>query len=212
MTETSCVDRVRKGRKFDQVLQGASEVFMRDGFEGASVDDIARAAGVSKATLYSYFPDKRLLFAEVAAEQCRKQTDQLGAEIDRDIPVGEILTIAGCSMMRFLLSDTGIRMSRVVMSESERFPKLGRQFYETGPGNGRKALRELFDGSNDKGETQIADTDLAAAQFMELCKADHWSRRMLGVIDHVSDAEIDRVIDEAVAMFMARYGTAQTAT
>ncbi len=48
---------VKRGRKFDQVLQGAREIFMSDGFEGASVDDIARAAGVSKATLYSYFPD-----------------------------------------------------------------------------------------------------------------------------------------------------------
>lgn len=48
-------DVVRTGRKFDQVLQGAREVFMADGFSAASVDDIARAAGVSKATLYSYF-------------------------------------------------------------------------------------------------------------------------------------------------------------
>jgi len=53
---------IKRGRKFDQVLSGARDVFLRDGFEGASVDDIARAAGVSKATLYSYFPDKRLLF------------------------------------------------------------------------------------------------------------------------------------------------------
>lgn len=57
---------VKRGRKFDQVLEGARLVFLQDGYEGASVDDIARAAGVSKATLYSYFPDKRLLFMEVA--------------------------------------------------------------------------------------------------------------------------------------------------
>ena len=54
---------IRKGRKFDQVLEGARSVFLADGFEGASVDQIAKVAGVSKATLYSYFPDKRLLFA-----------------------------------------------------------------------------------------------------------------------------------------------------
>ena len=53
---------IKKGRKFDQVIEGARTVFMRDGYEGASVDDIAREAGVSKATLYSYFPDKRVLF------------------------------------------------------------------------------------------------------------------------------------------------------
>ena len=71
---TSDQTKVRKGRKFDQVLAGARDVFMADGFEGASVDAIARVAGVSKATLYSYFPDKRLLFMEVAGSRprCRR--------------------------------------------------------------------------------------------------------------------------------------------
>ena len=56
---------LRKGRKVEQVLAGAREVFLRDGFEGASVDEIAKVSGVSKATLYSYFSDKRRLFQEV---------------------------------------------------------------------------------------------------------------------------------------------------
>ena len=63
---TAMSAEIKKGRKFDQVLEGARRIFMRDGFEGASVDDIARSAEVSKATLYSYFPDKRILFSEVA--------------------------------------------------------------------------------------------------------------------------------------------------
>ena len=58
--------KVVKGRKFTQVLEGARTVFLRDGFEGASVDDIAREAGVSKATLYSYFPEKKMMLIEVA--------------------------------------------------------------------------------------------------------------------------------------------------
>ena len=57
---------VKQGRKWAEVLDGARTVFLRDGFEGASVDDIVREAGVSKATLYSYFPDKRLLFLELS--------------------------------------------------------------------------------------------------------------------------------------------------
>ena len=76
MTDQSKTPKIRKGRKFDQVLEGARAIFMRDGFEGASVDDIAREAGVSKATLYSYFPDKRLLFMEVAKAECNRQADE----------------------------------------------------------------------------------------------------------------------------------------
>ena len=70
------VPKVHKGRKFDQVLSGARTVFMADGFEGASVDEIARVAAVSKATLYSYFPDKRLLFMEVANAECARQAQE----------------------------------------------------------------------------------------------------------------------------------------
>lgn len=62
---TAHAAQIKKGRKFDQVLEGARVVFMRDGFEGASVDDIAREAGVSKATLYSYVPDKQIGRAHV---------------------------------------------------------------------------------------------------------------------------------------------------
>ena len=87
--------KVRKGRKFDQVLAGARDVFMADGFEGASVDAIARAAGVSKATLYSYFPDKRLLFMEVADTECARQSRQAFDSIDTDAPPRVVLGLAG---------------------------------------------------------------------------------------------------------------------
>lgn len=49
---------LRSGRKFAQMLEGARQIFLALDFQEATVDDIARAAGVSKATLFSYFPDK----------------------------------------------------------------------------------------------------------------------------------------------------------
>lgn len=209
MSKPPLNDGVRRGRKFDQVLSGASKVFLRDGFEGASVDDIAREAGVSKATLYSYFPDKRLLFAEVTLEQCREQTQRIMAEIHPENPVADVLTAIGRTMLEFVYSDAGIRMFRVVLGETERFPELGEEFYKSGPAYGRKAMTELFEASNARGETKIDDPDFAASQFMEMCKTDHWARVMLGVKRKVSKAEIDAVVAESVEMFMARYGTSK---
>ena len=84
-------DTVRTGRKLTQVLQGAREVFMRDGFEGASVDDIARAAGVSKATLYNYFPDKRILFIEIAKNECLRHETATDEMIALSAPPREAL-------------------------------------------------------------------------------------------------------------------------
>jgi AcrR family transcriptional regulator len=199
-------DQIRRGRKFDQVLEGARDVFMKDGFEGASVDDIARAANVSKATLYSYFPDKRLLFSEVAQAECRRQADMALVDIDTNAAPREVLTAAGNRMMGFILSDFGQQMFRISVAESSRFPELGRSFYERGPMVVRGVLVEYLRCAISRGELAIDDIELAADQFAELCKADLFPKIVFGIDAKFNAADIDRVVTGAVDMFLARYG------
>ena len=66
----------RAERKLAQVIEGARSVLIAKGFEGASVDDIAREAGISKATMYRYFPDKTALFAAVMNQECTRQMSE----------------------------------------------------------------------------------------------------------------------------------------
>lgn len=194
------------GRKVEQVIAGAREVFMRSGFEGASVDEIAREAGVSKATLYSYFADKRLLFMEVAKAECRAQSETAVHEIDFDAPVREVLTLAAQRMTKFFLSAVGQQIYRIVVAESGRFPELGREFWECGPNLVRGILLQYFEAAVARGELVIDDFDLAADQFPELCKAGVHVRMVIGLQSEFSDEEIDRVVDGAVDTFLARYG------
>lgn len=196
---------IRRGRKFDQVLAGARDIFLRDGFEGASVDDIARAAGVSKATLYSYFPDKRLLFLEVAKAECRRAADEAEALIDEDAPVAQVLRLAGERIVGFAQSDFGQRMFRMCVAESDRFPALGAAFYESGPELVRARLVRFLDKAAARGEVRIDDLDLAADQFAQLCKANLHDRAIFG-IGPAAPRDVTRVVEGAVAMFMARYG------
>lgn len=197
---------VRKGRKFTQVLEGARSVFLRDGFEGASVDDIAREAGVSKATLYSYFPDKRLLFMEVAKAECRRQADEAEALIDDSAPVDQVLRLAAERIMAFLLSDFGQKVFRICVAESDRFPGLGHEFYHSGPQVIRDRLTEYLQKCVARGALVISDLPLAAEQFVQLCKADLHERLIFGMADCCTPADRKRVVDGAVRMFMARYG------
>jgi|TARA_R110002049_G_scaffold44333_5_gene130052 TetR/AcrR family transcriptional repressor of mexJK operon len=198
---------IRKGRKYDQVLDGARSVFMADGFEGASVDEIARVAAVSKATLYSYFPDKRLLFMEVANCECRRQSCDALDSLDMAAPPREVLTQAGIHFLRFITSKLGQQVFRICVAESDRFPELGRQFYNSGPAIMRTEMAHYFEQAEARGELKIDDRVLAADQFGELCKADLWPRLMFGVSKSVTEEEIARVVHSAVDMFMARYGT-----
>jgi len=197
---------IRKGRKFDQVLLGARQIFLSHGFEGASVDDIAREAGVSKATLYSYFPDKRLLFMEVAKTECRRQADTAIATIDMSQPPATVLYQTGTHMVRFFLSDFGQKVFRICVAETDRFPELGCEFYESGPAVVETTLCHYFDLAIARGELRIDDRVLAAHQFAELCKAQLFPRLVFGVQSKFSDSEIDKVIGGAVEMFVARYG------
>ncbi len=196
---------IRKGRKFDQVLAGARTVFLRDGFEGASVDDIAREAGVSKATLYSYFPDKRLLFMEVARRECARQADEALEVLDLTAPPEVVLRGAAERIVAFISSEFGQRVFRICVAEGDRFPQLGPVFYRSGPLLVRERLADYLRQAAGRGQLAIDDIGLAAEQFAQLCKAGIHDRMICGV-EGDDSAAARRTIDGAVAMFMARYG------
>jgi AcrR family transcriptional regulator len=196
----------RQGRKVAQVLEGARAIFMRDGFEGASVDEIAREAGVSKATLYSYFPDKRLLFLEVARGECCRQAEESSAMIACTAAPREVLTTAATRMVDFFLSDFGLRVFRICVAESDRFPEIGREFYANGPALARARMVAYFHEAEARGQLCIGDKELAADQFAELCKSDLLPRLVFGIGGRITPADRKRVIDGAVDMFLARYG------
>lgn len=197
---------VRRGRKYDQVLDGARTVFLRDGFERAAVDDIAREAGVSKATIYAYFPDKQLLFLEVARCECHRQTEAAEASVDGQVPVRAMLTMAAERIVAFLMSEFGQRMFRIVVGEGERFPGLGREFYEYGPGLIHERLVHHMRCYVDGGQLKIEDLDLAADQFAQLCKTTIHEKLIFGMAESITREDVHRSVCGAVDMFLARYG------
>ncbi|MEV8465901.1 TetR/AcrR family transcriptional regulator [Fluviibacterium sp. DFM31] len=196
---------IKRGRKFDQVVAGAREVFLKEGFEGASVDSIARAAGVSKATLYSYFRDKRLLFMEVARMECLRQAEAATSLAAHGNDPRETLTAMARRITDFTLSDFGLKVFRICVAEAERFPELGRTFYRSGPEVARQHLTDYLQAATARGTLQIDDCRLAADQFVELCRADLFYRRVFNLTDDIRPDEVTRIVSGAVDTFLARY-------
>ena len=196
---------IRKGRKFDQVLQGARSVFLAEGFSAANMDRVAKASGVSKATLYSYFPDKESLFAVVVQNECALQADHAMEQIDQTATPSAVLTGAAQHLLGFMTSEFGQRMFRMCVISAERFPELGLAFYNSGPRVVREKLSAYFEAAIERGELDIPDTFLAADQFAELCKADVFPKLLFSVQTEFQPAELDRVIEGAVETFLARY-------
>lgn len=181
-------------------------MFLRDGFGGASVDDIAREAGVSKATLYAYFPDKRLLFIEMVKLECRRQTEAAEAAFDGDISARKMLTIAAERIAAFHMSEFGQRVFRIIVGEGERFPGLAQEFYQYGPGLIHDRLVHHMKCYVDAGHMVIPDLDLAADQFAQLCKATIHEKLIFGMARGITESDVRRSVSGAVEMFLARYG------
>jgi len=197
--------QTKKGRKYDQVIAGARAVFMREGFEGASVDEIARDAGVSKATLYSYFPDKQHLFVEVLKQECVAQSEVDVLFKQSGLSVEEKLRVICRKLLTFLLSDFGLEVFRVCVGEAKRFPELGRTFYESGPKVWGDKIAGFLDSDGARVVLEIEDPCLAADQLAQLCRTDLMLKVMFGIETDPTQPEIERVVDEAVKTFLARY-------
>ncbi len=195
---------IRQGRKYDQVLEGAREVFMEMGYARASVDRIAQVSGVSKATLYSYFPEKRLLFTEMYRTEILRLADS-AVELSPDTPPEVALREAARRIIDYVTSDFALAMYRICVAESARFPEIGRAFYENGPELGRARLGAYLDAMQARGALEIEDTALAADQFFQLCQTTISDRLICGVQMQFSEGEITRIIDGAISVFLARY-------
>src|SRR5579863_2622416 len=111
-----------------QILEGASKVFMDLGFDGASMGEIARAAGVSKGTLYVYFADKNRLFEAIVEEEKLEQ-GKLAFNFDPERDVTTTLMEFGEAYIQILCRPGGGSAIRTVMAIAERMPDVGQRFY-----------------------------------------------------------------------------------
>ena len=195
----------RAERKLAQMIEGARAVIVAKGYEGASVDDIAREAGISKATMYRYFPDKMALFRAVMSRECMRQAGAAVEFGDCRRPVEAILLDFAARHLAFVLSDFAIGAFRTAVAESARFPALARDFYERRMNTSRVALKQLMAAANERGELAIDDPDRAALRFLALCKADLFFMRLFGVRGPYTPEEIDAHARSAVEAFMKIY-------
>ncbi len=194
--------------KTRQIVAGARSAFHELGYEGTSVDEIARRAGVSKPTLYNHFADKEALYAATFTMECQEQARRLFEP--NEVGAGDCLETTLADLARvfvtFLVSDFVQSNFRNAVAEAARFPALGRAYYESGQDLGKERVAALLRCAVKSGRLRIDDVDLAAHQFLALCHADLFHKRLFFVSEKISKAEINRVADSAASMFLRAYG------
>ncbi len=197
--------RDRQEEKRKVIVEAARAVFRRLGYDGASMNDIAQEAGVSKATLYVYFTSKEGLFAALI-DDVRSCLPEGGVLIDPDMDVELALNTFGRKILKKITSDENVELLRLVMGASDKFPELGRMFYEAGPGLGLQVASTYLAGQVARGRLVIDDVETAAHQLLELMQT-RFTRLRLFNIAPAPDAEtIARSVAAGVRVFLAAYG------
>jgi AcrR family transcriptional regulator len=187
-----------------QILDGARKLFLDLGFDGASMGEIARAAGVSKGTLYVYFTDKNRLF-EAIVEQESLDQGKLAFNFDPARDVTTTLMDFGQAYIQVLCRPGGGSAMRTVMAIAERMPELGRRFYENVVALKIRRLADYLDAHVAAGDLAIEDCELAATQFMQMCQATLFQPFIFQAAPAPSAERIAHVVGSATRMFLAAY-------
>jgi len=188
------------------MLEIARAAFLREGYAAASMSEIAAKVGGSKATLYSYFPSKKDLFAAVVEDQVEKMFAPLFEMRETQGDFRSALEQFARRFLESVLSDDAVAFYRLVVAESARFPEVGRAAYRFGLQHGLDRLAVDFTAARERGELRRADMTVAAMQFLDLCSGELHRKRLFGV-DGVDDRDaVERQVENAVATFLAAYG------
>jgi AcrR family transcriptional regulator len=187
-----------------QILDGARKLFLDLGFDGASMGEIARAAGVSKGTLYVYFADKNRLF-EAIVEQESLEQGKLAFNFDPARDVTTTLTDFGQAYIQLLCRPGGGSATRTVMAIAERMPEVGRRYYENVVALKIRRLADYLDARVAAGDLAVEDRELAAAQFMQMCQATLFQPFIFQASPAPSAERIAHVVQSATRMFLAAY-------
>ena len=200
----------RSGRPVDPakreaIIAAATRAFFDRGFAAASIERVAADAGVSKVTVYNHFGDKHRLFVASVETQCEIMR---GHSSIGEMPRGtlrERLLAIGEAMVAFLSRDEMVQFERRIAAETEHEPEIGKAFLAAGPHRMKKAFSALISALDEAGELRVDDPELAAEQFVAMCKGmGDLDRRFGQPIDEKRNRER---IEGAVEVFCRAYAT-----
>ena len=198
-------------RKRAAIVQAAIELFLAKGYDGASTDQIAAAASVSKQTLYNQFGDKQTLFQEIilgvtaTAERFAADLPASVAGVRRPDDVEPALRELARRYLAAVMNPRVLALRRLMIGEAHRFPRLAADYYERGPDRVLAALADVFELLSLRGLLAADDPAVAAEHFAYLVLGRPLDRGMFHVDAAPGALELDLAADRAVDVFLAAY-------
>jgi AcrR family transcriptional regulator len=202
----------RTPRKRRAILAAATEAFLQHGYLGASMDEVAAKAGVSKQTVYKQFENKERLFAEIVlgtSDQLMNGLSEAYADtLEGATDAREALQALARRLLESLTADSVLQLRRLVIAEADRFPEVCGAWFNTGFEKSLEALGEALTRLAERGLLrELEDPTLAAYQFAGLVMYKPMNRAMFaGTRQRPAHGELDKLADQATEVFLASYG------
>lgn len=200
----------RSDRKHRAILKAATTAFLSKGYAGASMDDVAAAAGVSKQTVYKHFADKERLFTAIilaTTDQVDELVRVVAGTLTGDGEVDKALGELAHQFLGTLMQPDLLRLRRLVIATADRFPELGRTWYGQGFERVLSTLATTFQRLADRRLLHIDDPLMAANHFVGLLLWIPVNRAMFTGDNHgATEADVQRYAEAAVLAFLAAYG------
>ncbi len=201
----------RSQRKRHAIIDAARTVFLSKGYAGASMDEVAALAAVSKQTVYKQFADKQRLFTAIISgdiDATEALTHVMVASLGESDDVAHDLREFARRHIAEVTQPHLIQLRRIIIAEAERFPELAQTWYASGPERGHAALAEQFALLARRGLLKLDDPELAAQHFNWLILSIPLNKAMFhGSATEFAPDELERWADEGVRVFLAAYGT-----
>ncbi|MDP1666990.1 MAG: TetR/AcrR family transcriptional regulator [Methylobacter sp.] len=188
--------------KRQAILNGATRMFLAHGYRNVSMEKIAQAAPVSKATLYNHFDSKNALLAAVISDLCESLLQTMTQATIESDDVENNLTQIATSAVDLIYAEDALAIYRLVVAESPDFPELGQLFYQSGPQTVLTQLEDYFRRLNADGRYHIADPVFAADAFFSMLKGDLHLRCLLTKTLRPSADEKKQLISKVIAFYM----------
>lgn len=197
--------RPRDPERMRRVIEVAEQLFLEQGFERTSVEAVAKASGVSKMTIYSYFPTKKALFEATIGRRIDAAFDfQSDVELPPDDP-RKALALLGHHFLALIRAEDVIRKQRVLFAEAGVQSYACSAFFSQGPLNIVARVRDFLDSAVAVGSLAPHDTGAGADQFLSLFLGSAHIQAMLG-LGKPRPEEDERLLARNVEMFMKAYG------
>ncbi|MGW1027949.1 TetR/AcrR family transcriptional regulator [Streptomyces sp. NPDC002577] len=193
---------MEQARQLDRnVRERALQLFLEHGYDGTTMDAIAKEAGTTKASLYARFPGKEAVFSSVLAWAVQR-TDWPFPEPpapDLDDLEGALTAIAEVSVRR-TLDPSMIKLGQLAVAHAARFPEIARQVYGAGFWPRRQLVVDLLKRHAATGAIVADDPEMLAGHFLGMVSGVPARHASFGIVPDA--AEQERHTRSAVQLFL----------